>query len=44
MKTYSVIEISTNDLILIDKSYEECIEWIKIYGDIVNFTIIEYIK
>ena len=44
MKTYSVIKISTNEQILIDKTFEECLDWIKNYGDIVNYTIEEYIK
>lgn len=39
METYDVIEISTGNIILEGSTYEECIQWIEEFGDIINYTI-----
>jgi hypothetical protein len=39
METYDVIEISTRNIMLEDSTYEECIQWIVEFGDIINYTI-----
>jgi hypothetical protein len=40
METYSVIEIGSGNLVLVDKTHEECLNWIINHGDIINYTII----
>ena len=42
MITYNVIEIQTENITLSDKTYEECINWIGNYGNIVEHTIQEH--
>ena len=42
MINYNVIEIQTGIIILLDKTYEECIDWIEKYGNIVDYTIQEH--
>jgi hypothetical protein len=42
METYNVIEISTGDIMLENSTYEECVQWIETYGDIINYTIVPY--
>jgi len=39
MVTYDVIEISTNTVVYSNDNYDECINWINTYGDIINYTI-----
>ena len=41
MITYNVIEISTNNVILFDSSYEDCLKWIEDFGNILDYTIVE---
>jgi hypothetical protein len=40
MITYDVIEIFSGNVVYSDKTYEECINWLETYGDILNYTII----
>jgi hypothetical protein len=42
MVTYDVIEILTGNVVLSDKTQEECINWIETYGDIIHYTIVEH--
>jgi hypothetical protein len=42
MVTYDVIEISTGNIVLSDKTQEECLMWIESYGDIIHYTIVEH--
>jgi hypothetical protein len=42
MVTYDVIEISTDNVVLSDKTQEECLVWIESYGDIIHYTIVEH--
>lgn len=42
MITYDVIEILTENVVLSDKTQEECIEWIGKYGNIVEYTILQH--
>lgn len=39
MVTYDVTEIFTGNIVLSDKTYEECVEWIETHGDLLNYTI-----
>lgn len=39
---YNVIEITTNNVVLENSTYEECLNWIENYGDILNYSIILY--
>jgi len=43
MKTYNVIEISTNNIIIENSTYEYCLSWIENFGNIVDYTIVQYI-
>lgn len=40
MITYDVIEILSGNVVLSDVTYEDCIDWIENFGDIINYTII----
>jgi len=40
MYIYKVIEIQTEKIVFNSSIYEECIEWINVYVDIINYTII----
>lgn len=40
MITYDVIEILSGNIVLSDKPYEECVQWLEEFGDILNYTII----
>ena len=42
METYDVIEISTGNIMLGDSTYDECIQWIEVYGNIIEYTIIQH--
>jgi phosphosulfolactate synthase (CoM biosynthesis protein A) len=42
METYNVIEISTGVVMLSNSTYDECVEWIDNYGDIIDYTIVQY--
>jgi hypothetical protein len=42
METYNVIEISTENVVFSDTNYENCINWIETYGDIIHYTIVEH--
>jgi hypothetical protein len=42
METYDVIEISTGNPVFSDSTYEECINWIENFGDIIHYTIVEH--
>lgn len=42
MITYDVIEILTENIVLSNKTQEECIDWIVKYGNIVEYTIQEH--
>jgi hypothetical protein len=42
MVTYDVIEIQTGNVVLSDKTQEECLIWISEYGNIVDYTIQEH--
>ena len=42
MDTYDVIEIETGSIIFSDKTQKECLQWIKDYGNIVEYTIQEH--
>ncbi len=42
MVTYDVIEISTGNVVFSDPIYENCINWIDTYGDIIHYTIVEH--
>jgi hypothetical protein len=42
METYNVIKISTGDIMLENSTYEECLQWIEMYGDIINYTVVTY--
>jgi hypothetical protein len=42
METYNVIKISTGDIMLENSTQEECIQWIDNYGNIIDYTIVEY--
>jgi hypothetical protein len=42
METYNVIEISTRDIMLENATQQECIDWINTYGNIIEYTIVEY--
>lgn len=42
MITYDVIEIETGNITLSDKTQEECLMWIKDYGNIIDYTIQEH--
>lgn len=39
MITYDVIEIQTGNIVLSDKTQEECLNWIESYGNILDYTI-----
>jgi hypothetical protein len=41
MNTYNVIEISTGNIIIQDSTYEDCLQWIEEFGDIINYTIVQ---
>lgn len=41
MVTYDVIEIQTGNIVLSDVTYEECIDWIDNFGNILDYTIIK---
>jgi hypothetical protein len=40
MITYNVIEITSGNIVFQDATYEECIQWIEEFGDIINYTIV----
>jgi hypothetical protein len=40
MTTYNVIEISTGTTVYSNNNYDECINWINTYGNIIDYTII----
>ncbi len=40
MIIYKVIEISTNNVVFESSNNSDCIDWIILYGDIINYTII----
>ncbi len=40
MIIYKVVEISTNNVVFESSIYSDCIDWIIVYGDIINYTII----
>jgi hypothetical protein len=42
METYNVIKISTGDIMFENSTQEECIQWINTYGNIIEYTIVEY--
>jgi hypothetical protein len=42
MITYDVIEIETENIVLSDKTQEECLQWIEDYGNIIEYTIQEH--
>jgi phosphosulfolactate synthase (CoM biosynthesis protein A) len=42
METYNVIEISNGDVMLSNSTYDECVEWIDNYGNIIDYTIVQY--
>jgi hypothetical protein len=42
MVTYDVIEFSTGNVVFSDSTYEDCLNWIETYGDIINYTIVEH--
>jgi hypothetical protein len=42
MNTYDIIEISSGNVVLSDSTYEECIEWLDNYGNIIEYTVIEH--
>ena len=42
METYKVIEISNGDVMLSNSTYDECVEWIDDYGNIIDYTIVQY--
>jgi hypothetical protein len=42
MVTYDVIEIETGNIVLSDTTQEECVNWIKEYGNIIDYTIQEH--
>ena len=42
MVTYDVIEISTGNVVFSDSTYEDCLNWIESYGDIIHYTIVEH--
>jgi phosphosulfolactate synthase (CoM biosynthesis protein A) len=42
METYKVIEISNGDVMLSNSTYDECVEWIDNYGNIIDYTIVPY--
>jgi hypothetical protein len=37
---YNVIKITDNNVVLENSTYQECLNWIENYGDILNYTII----
>ena len=39
METYNVINIETNEVVVTYQTYDECIEWLDTYGNIVEYTI-----
>ena len=41
MMTFSVVEISTGIKILSNITYQQCVDWIDTYGNILDYTIIE---
>lgn len=41
MVTYSIVEISTGNKIQTNMTYQQCIDWLDIYGNILDYTIIE---
>jgi hypothetical protein len=41
METYSIIEISTGNKIQSNLSYQQCIDWLDTYGNIIDYTIIQ---
>lgn len=42
MITYDVIEIQTGNIVLSDSTYEECIDWIDNFGNILDYTITQH--
>jgi hypothetical protein len=42
MITYDVIEIYNSNVVLSDATYEQCLDWIDTYGNILEYTIIEH--
>jgi hypothetical protein len=42
MITYDVIEIETENIVLSDKTQEECLQWREDYGNIIEYTIQEH--
>lgn len=41
MNTYSIIEIETGNVIQSNLSYEECVNWLDNYGNILDYTTIQ---
>ncbi len=39
---YNVIEIPTKNIVLENSTYQDCLDWIEVYGDIINYTIVLY--
>jgi hypothetical protein len=39
MNTYNLIEISTGNILIEGSTYNECLDWIEKFGDIINYTI-----
>lgn len=37
---YNVIEFSTGNIIIENKTYDECVEWLDTYGNILDYTIV----
>jgi hypothetical protein len=37
---YNVIEIVTKNIVLENSTYQDCLDWIEVYGDIINYTIV----
>ena len=41
MKTYNVIEISTQNIVFSDTNYDSCVDWLENNGNLLEYTIIE---
>ncbi len=41
METYNVINIETNEVVATYKTYDECLNWIGTYGNIIEYTVIK---